>query len=103
MIKAVDTVEGLKEKSQGSPSCVIKVENKEKAFKILDSANQVISYTESEENQDEIEVLLHTLEGRKELLKELTSAGLYEFYTPKVQLEEVFRQLTAEVKEEVAS
>lgn len=103
VIKAVDTVEGLKEQSQGNPSCIIKVENKEKAFKILDSAKQVKSYEEKEDQEGEIEVFLASLDERKELLKELTYAGLYEFYTPKVQLEEVFRQLTAEEKEEVVS
>lgn len=92
IIKAVDTVDGLKEKSQGNPSCVIKVENKAKAKEILSGIKSVKGI---EEIQDGFEIFVSSLNERKTILKELIPAGLYEFYAPKVQLEEVFRQLTS--------
>jgi len=92
IIKAIDTVDGLKEKSQGNPSCIIKVENPQKAKEILAKIKAVKGI---EEIQDGFEIFITDMGEKKNILRELISAGLYEFYEPKVHLEDVFRQLTA--------
>jgi len=96
-IKAVDTIEELKNKTATEAVCLLKTDDMEKTRSILARLDSVLSY---EEIEDGFSLTLDTLSNRNKVLKELVSGGVYEFQTPKVSLEEVFHELTLSEEEQ---
>jgi len=92
-IRAIDSIEGIKNMSKGAATVIIKCEENKKATEVLSK----MKYIEGIENRgDEIEAFIKEESYKKEILEELVKArvGVFEFYSPKVSLEDVFHRLT---------
>jgi len=92
-IRAIDSIEGIKNMSKGAATVIIKCEENKKATEVLSK----MKYIEGIENrEDEIEAFIKEESYKKEILEELVKArvGVFEFYSPKVSLEDVFHRLT---------
>ncbi|HOJ49617.1 MAG TPA: ABC transporter ATP-binding protein [Spirochaetota bacterium] len=92
-VKAIDSIEGIKNISQGRPSIIIKCDDNNKLKNVLSKIDYI---TEIEEKESEIEVFIKNESYKKELLETLVAnkTGVYEFYSPKISLEDVFHRLT---------